>query len=84
MRWLSFVALAFSLLALGLSAYTWRQADARAEAALQRREKALVDKYRPAVVKLCKEFSVKEPPEDAKTLDELCEPLGGLLEGLSK
>jgi len=84
MRWLSFVALVLSLLALSVSVYTWNQADARTESALQRREKSLVDKRRPAVVKMCKDFGVKEPSEDAQTLEELYAPLGGLFVGLGK
>ena len=84
MRWLSAVALALSLIAVGVSAWTWQQADARAEAALQRREKALVDKHRPAVVKLCRDFGIKEPPADTQSLDELMAPVGALFAGLSK
>ena len=84
MRWLSVVALAVGLIAVGISTWTWQQADARAEAALQRREKALVVKHRPAVVKMCREFGVKEPPADAETLDELMAPVERLLTGLSK
>jgi hypothetical protein len=84
MRRLNIATLAVSVLALGVSVYTWQQADARAEAALQRREKALVDKHRPGVVKFCQDFGIKEPPEDAQTIDELLAPLGGLFDGMSK
>lgn len=84
MRWLSIAAIALSLVALGMSAWTWQQADARAEAAVQRRERALVDNHRQAVVTLCQDFGIKEPPVDAQTLDELLSPLGGLFMDLSK
>lgn len=84
MRWLSGIALAISLAALGLSLWTWQQADARAEAALQRRERTLVENHRPAVIKVCREFGVKEPPANAETLDELLMPLAGLFEGLGR
>ena len=84
MRWFSCLALTLSFAALGVSLYTWQQADARAEAALRRREKALVDKYRPGILKFYKETNMKAPPEDAQTLDELLAPLGKLFEGLSK
>lgn len=84
MRWLSALALFVSLIALGVSIWMWQQADARAEAALQRRERALVDKHRPAVVKMCQDFGLKEPPADAQTLDELLAPMQGLFAGLSK
>jgi hypothetical protein len=84
MRWLSALALTTGLIALGLSVWMWQQADARAEAALQRREKALADKHRPAIVKLCREFGMKESPQDAQTLDDLLAPVQRLLGGLSK
>jgi hypothetical protein len=84
MRWLSVAALALSLTALVISAWTWQQSDARAEAALQRREKELVDKYRPAVVKMCRDFGIKEPPAGTQSLDELLTPIEELLEPLSK
>ena len=68
-----------------MSVWTYQQADARAEAALKRREKALVDKHRPEVERLCREFGLKDSlPPNADTLDELVRPLGGLFEGLRK
>ena len=79
MRWFSLLALTLSLIALGVSLQTWHQADARADAALQRREKAL-----PGIVKFCEYMNMKEPPEDVQTLDELLAPLGKLLEPLSR
>lgn len=84
MRWHSTVAVALSLVAVGVSAWTWQQADARAEAALQRREKAIVDKHRPAVLKVCRDFGIKEPPADTQSLDDLPAPVGALFAGLSK
>jgi hypothetical protein len=41
-KWFSGLALLLSTCALALSVWTYQQADARAEAALRRREKALV------------------------------------------
>ncbi len=79
MRWFSAVALVVSLIALGVSTWTWQEADARADAALQRREKAIVDKYRPAIVNMCREFGVQGPPENVQTLDELLPAVEGLL-----
>jgi hypothetical protein len=84
MRWLPYIALAVSLLALGISIHTWTQADARAEAALQRREKALVDRIRPEINKLCRDFGLKELPDDVQTLEELMVPVQRLGAGLSK
>ena len=78
------LALTLSIMALAVSLWTYQQADARADAALQRREKALVDKHRPEVERLCKEFGLTGPPADAQTVDELVRPLGGLVEGLGK
>ena len=84
-KWFSGLALALSVLALAVSVWTYQQADARAEAALKRRERALVDKHRPDVERLCREFGLKDAPSpDAETVDELLRPLGGLLAGLSK
>jgi hypothetical protein len=83
-KWFSGLALAISVVALAFSIWTYQQADARADAALKRREKALVEKQRPRVERICREFGFKEPPKDAETVDELIEPLGGLFEGLSR
>lgn len=84
MRWFSTLAFIVSLISLTLSIFIWQQADARADDALRRREKILVEKHRLLVVRWCREFRIKNPPEDAQTLDELLTPLHGLLEGLSK
>ena len=40
MKWLCTLALAISLIALGLSVWTWQQADARTEAAIEKWERA--------------------------------------------
>jgi hypothetical protein len=84
LKYLTLLALLFSTVALLLSVWTYQQADARAEAALKRREKAIVDKHRPAVERLCKDMGLKRPRTDAETLDELVEPLARLLEPLDK
>ena len=52
MRWFTPFAIVLSVIALGFSLWTWHQADARAEAAALRREKAIVDKYRSSRVAL--------------------------------
>jgi hypothetical protein len=84
-KWFIGLALVLSALALSLSIWTHQQADARAQAALKRREKALVDKYRPEVERICREFKLKEsPPPDADTLDQLLRPLGPLFQPVSK
>jgi hypothetical protein len=54
-NWLSGIALVLSGAALAVSVWTYRQADERAEAALRRREKALVDEHRPGVERVCRE-----------------------------
>ena len=83
-KWLSIVALSISAASIALSAWTYHQADARAEEALQRREKALVEKYKPDVERVYKDFGMKTP-QDPQTLDELFGPLIKMLcEPLSK
>lgn len=83
-KWFGGLTLAISVLALAVSIWTYQQADARAEAALKRREKAFVEKHRPEVERFCEEFGVEKPPKDAETVDELIRPLGGLIEGIGK
>jgi hypothetical protein len=83
-NWLPGTALALSLLALATSAWTWHEADARADAAQRRREKSLVEKYRPAVAKVCQDFGVQEPPADAESLDDLLTPLEKLMTPLRR
>ena len=76
MKAISITALCLSVVALVVSLWTYQQADARAEHALQRREKALVDRYKPEVDRICEDFGLKDRPKDPQTLDELFRPLG--------
>lgn len=82
-KWFTILAVCFSSVALGLSVHTFQTADARAEEALQKREKALVAKLRPGVQRVYNDFKLKFP-SDPETLDELLAPLFELLKGLSK
>ena len=84
MKAISITAFVISVVALIVSIWTFQQADARAELALQRREKMLVEKYKPEVDRICQDFGLKERPKDPQTLDELLRPLVGLWTGLSK
>ena len=84
MKWPCYLAIACSALAIGISICTWQQADARADAALRRREKALFEKYQPAVERICKDFDIPGPSNDSQTLDALIEPLGNVVSQLSK
>jgi hypothetical protein len=81
---LGLVALVVSLIALAVAGSTYFQADARAEAALQRRERELVRRYSPPIRRICADFRMSVPEGEPQTLEELFEPLGRLLEGLSK
>lgn len=67
-------ALALSVIALAVSVWTYQQADVRAERALERREKALVEEYKPEVERLCEDFGIVAP-QDPQTLDQLFRPL---------
>ncbi len=71
---MTIAALVFSVIAIAVSVWTYQQADARAERALERREKALVEEYRPEVERLCDDFGVVGP-QDPQTLDQLFRPL---------
>ncbi len=75
-RVVPWLALAFSLVALFLSAALYFQADARAEAALRRREKAFAVRHAAQVRRICKDLGVAElPAKTPETFDELVEPL---------
>jgi hypothetical protein len=84
MQRLAILALAISLVALALSIVTYLQADAHAEAALRRREKALVQRYTGPIRQASKELGIPVNPTEPETLEELAEPMQKLLAGLSK
>jgi hypothetical protein len=84
MKVINITALCLSVIALTVALWTYQQADARAEQALQRREKALVERYKLDVFRICEGLRLKDCPKDPQTLDELFRPLGGLLTPLSK
>lgn len=70
--------------ALGIAAWMWHGADARAEEALRRREQELVDKHRPPISTICDHLGVNRPPKDARTVDELLAPFHGIAAGFRK
>ena len=80
---MTIAALVCSVIALAVSVWTYQQADARAERALERREKAFVEMYKPEVERVCQDFGI-EAPQDPQTLDQLFRPLGKLFTDLSK
>jgi len=83
-RWLCYLTLACSLVAVTVSICTWQQADDRANAALRRKEKALVEKYRPAIERICKDFDIPGPPAESESLDALMDPIHRLVVNLAK
>ncbi len=80
----SIVAVVVSLLALALSAVNYCQADARAEAALRRREREVIKRYAGTIRKTCEELGIRVAASEPETLEELLEPLVKLGAGLSK
>jgi hypothetical protein len=94
MRWIAPIALALSLLALGVSVWNWHRAEARAmqaeeraasatEAAIRRHEEATVEKYRPALARLCRDYGLQHPDPPRSVADILI-VLFKLLEGFSR
>jgi hypothetical protein len=74
-RWIPIAALAVSAAALALSMHLYFTADARAEAAVERREQAMVERLRPGVVRVLGDFNQANDAQNAKTIDGLLEPL---------
>jgi len=73
-KWLSIVALMVSFLAIAISVRTYREADARATEAVERREQELVRRYTPEVLRVCEAFEIV-PPSNPTTIEELIAPL---------
>ncbi len=80
-KWLSVVALIVSLAAIAMSVGTYQEADARAAAAVRRREQELVRQYTPELERICEEFGIEAPSSPA-TIEELVAPLLELVSGL--
>lgn len=79
----SWCALAISLVALLFSWQAYHQLDQRAEDALARRERTLVQKLEPKVRQICDDFDVDYPNASAETLEELLHPLAKIIDGIS-
>ena len=75
----SWSALAISLIALFFAWQAFVQLDQRADEALARREKALVQKMEPKVREICEDFGVEHPSTSPETLEELVRPLAELV-----
>ena len=73
-KWITIATLSISLITLATSVWIYQRAEAKAEQAFQRREKALVEKYKPDIEWIYKDFRIPEP-QDPETLDELFGPL---------
>jgi len=84
MKAICIASFVFSCIALAVSLWTYKQADARAERALQRREQAIVHRYEPVVDRICKDFGLEDGPRDPRTFEELLDPLSGLLKDLDR
>lgn len=84
MRTVAFLALLIAIAALAISVWNWSEADSRADAAMKRREKALVQRHKPHIIKISDQMGLVERVFQAETFDDLLEPMLGLTEGLSK
>ncbi len=78
----SWCALVMSMLALFFAWQAYHQLDQRADDALARRERALVQELEPRVRQVCGEFDVEYPSDSPKTLEELARPLVKIVEGV--
>ncbi len=56
----------------------------RADEALARREKALVQKMEPKVREICEDFGVEHPSTSLETLEELVRPLAELVTAVQR
>ena len=74
---LPLLALAVSLLALVIAGYTYLRADALAQDAVDRRERALVERLEPEVMAIYHDFGILLTPQqqNPRTLADLIEPL---------
>ena len=73
-KWITIAALTISLITLAASVWIYQRAETKAEQAFQRREKELVEKYKPEIEWIYKDFRIPEP-QNPETLDELFGPL---------
>lgn len=69
------VSLVLSLLALAASLLMYFKADTIADAAVTRRERAMVEKLKPKMVQIFADFNTTSDVSKATTLDELFAPL---------
>ncbi len=79
---LAFICLSISIASLALAVSVHWRADAVADAALSRRERALVEKLKPKVMQVIADFNVENNLKDVTTLDGLFAPLFHLSTGI--
>ena len=70
-----YTSMAVSLAALTTSLTFYLRADALVDAAVQRREAAMVEKLKPKVLDILGDFDMKDDVREARTLDALFAPL---------
>ena len=70
------------MIALFFAWQAFHQLDQRADDALARRERALVQELEPQVRQLCEDFDVDYASTSPETLEELVRPFVKLIEGL--
>ena len=75
-------ALVISMIALFFAWQAFHQLDQRADDALARRERILVQKMAPRVREICEDFGVDFPSTSPETLEELLRPIVKLVEDL--
>ena len=75
-------ALAISMIALFFAWQAFHQLDQRADDALARRERILVQKMAPRVREICEDFGVDFPSTSPETLEELLRPIVNSVEDL--
>jgi len=79
-RRITYVSLLLSLAAIVLATLVWLDSAARAERALEQREKALFRRYKPAIMKFYEDINVEMPSKDPETTEELLDPMLKLLQ----
>jgi hypothetical protein len=77
---MTYVSLLLSVAAIVVAMFVWLDSAARAERALAQREKALVHRYKPAIMKFYEDLDVEMPSKDPETTEELLDPMVKLLE----
>ncbi len=82
-RIIALVSLIVSVVAITLAGVTFANSEKRAQSVLDQRERQLIQHLFPTLQTIYSDFDLAVPSQPPKTLEELFDPLVGMIESIA-